>query len=70
MPKRKNIMFLMRNFQMGPNNGGVSRCQQTDKIHIFWRQPDAGINDHLSGLSTQDARLLAKRINQFLDAGG
>jgi len=70
MPKRKNIMCMMRDFGMKPNNGGVARCEQTDKIHIFWREPDASITDHISGLSTRDARLLAKRINQFLDAGG
>ena len=69
MPKRKNMIHMMRPANSAENNGGVMRNKDTDQIHIWWKA-SGEVTDHLQGLSTRDARLLAKRINSFLDSGG
>lgn len=70
MAKRKNIICCMRDVNGGnvPRNGVVAR-DVDDRIHISWTPVDQH-TQHLTDLTSRDARLLAKRINQFLDAGG
>lgn len=50
-------------------NGYVARDPETDYLQIAWTSAESD-TQYLTGLSTRDARLLAKRINQFLDNGG
>lgn len=68
--ERKNIMACMRALKStsSARNGTVCRDQE-DRINISWC-PVEGYEQYLVDLTTYDARLLAKRINQFLDAGG
>ena len=71
MAKRKNIVCVLRRcktYTLEPNNGMVARDPQ-DQIYIRW-VPCTGERQTLSGMSSREARLLAKRINQFLDSGG
>lgn len=69
--KRKNIICCLRN----PNdlrekgNGSVGR-DDVDEIYINFIPRYSGEVEFITGLTSRDARLLAKRINQFLDAGG
>lgn len=68
--KRKNIICAMRKGRLNKVlNGYVARERETDLIQIAWT-PYEQYTQYLTGLSTGDARLLAKRINQFLDGGG
>ena len=69
--KRKNIMCVMRNAEKlsDARNGYVVRDPATDTVQIAWTQK-LQYTQYLTDLSTRDARLLAKRINQFLDGGG
>jgi hypothetical protein len=66
-PKRKNIACMLRKFNTFPN-GAVWR-DDDDLIHISYRASDGGF---IQGIvcSQADARLIARRINQFIDAGG
>jgi hypothetical protein len=68
--KRKKMIAAMRVPGKYPN-GHVVRSKDDDKICIHWQPDETGWRDQtLTRLSTRDARLLAKRINQFIDAGG
>ena len=70
--KRRNIICVMRKFKggsIGDNNGEVFR-DEDDKIWLRWIPKGERLAESIGGLSTHDARLLAKRINQFLDHGG
>lgn len=75
MTKRRNIAVVLRPPlwpSEGKGSGSIQRIARTDEIVIKWvprenQQPEV---EYLTGLTTRDARLLAKRLNQFLDAGG
>jgi len=68
--KRKNMISCMRSHNLTEaKNGYVARYREDDTVYIHWKPVD-GVQQVLTGMSTRDARLLAKRINQFLDAGG
>ena len=49
-------------------NGSVSRERQHDTIQIMATTISG--EQYITGLTTRQARMLAKRINQFIDAGG
>lgn len=74
MPKRANICCVMRKplYPVGKGNGCIQRIARTDEVVIKWvpREDQNPAVEYLTGLTTRDARLLALRINQFLDAGG
>lgn len=67
-PKRKNIVCSLRSLLQRERNGIVARGAD-DRVHIAWKEP-SGYWQYLTGMTSRDARLLAKRINEFLDAGG
>lgn len=67
--KRKNIICMMRLTDMNGRNGGVQSGPDDDVL--IWHRPEKGaIASTIYGLNRREARLLARRINQFLDAGG
>jgi hypothetical protein len=74
MTKRKNIACTMRRapgkISDSAPNGVVWRDMQSDRICIAWYQQKGHGGDHIAGLTTRDARLLQKRLKQFLDFGG
>lgn len=65
--KRKNMIAGLRKVGM-PRNGYISRDNE-GKIYISW-ESTKGYTQVLTDLTTKDARLIAKRINSFIDAGG
>lgn len=70
--KRANIICVLRK-PLDPirdGNGVVLRNLLDDSVLIGWSRRGSETVDYLTGLTRRDARLLAKRINQFLDAGG
>lgn len=73
--KRKKFVCQMRPPLSGKlidsaPNGIVMRDHMTDKVCIWWYPSKTEAGQRLSGMTSADARLLAKRINQFLDDGG
>jgi hypothetical protein len=74
MPKRANIVCVLRkplgNIQGGAPNAVVFRNPLDDRIGVVWYPTKDGGAEHLTRLTSADARLLAKRLNQFLDAKG
>lgn len=70
MAKRKNMICCMRSLEntSSPRNGVVGR-DSNDRIYIGWTPVD-GCTQYLDDLTSRDARLMAKRINQFLDNSG
>ena len=72
MPKRRNIICVMRRplFPIKDGNGVVLRNHMDDTVYIGWSQRGEETVTYLTGLTSSDARLLARRINQFLDGGG
>lgn len=67
MKKRKNILCRLR--KSGHPNGYVVRSKEDDNIIIYYQPREREYYKTLR-LPQKDARLLAKRINQFLDSGG
>jgi len=67
MPKRKNFISAFRRIGKWPN-GYISR-NLDDKVTIVYGI-DRDRIDQIIVCNGSDARLIAKRINQFLDAGG
>lgn len=67
---RKNMISVMRPLDLpsDPKNGHVLR-DPDDNINVMWT-PCKGVTQYLTGMTTRDARLLARRINQLIDAGG
>ena len=62
-------MCCMRNLETNaPRNGMVARGLD-GRVYIVWT-PLADRTQCFTDMTTRDARLLAKRINQFLDGGG
>ena len=66
MPKRKNFICGLRKSGVYPN-GYVGRTED-DQIYIVYQQLEQ--SQEVILCSQADARLIAKRINQFLDNGG
>jgi len=67
MPKRKNIMCALRKSGEYPN-GEV--CRNSDDDIIITYTGGAGWPTINICCTQADARLIAKRINQFIDEGG
>ena len=69
MKKRANITCQIN---MKPwsalGNGSVTRERKHDTIQIHATTISG--EQYITGLTTRQARILAKRINQFIDAGG
>lgn len=74
MAKRANIACTLRRapgkISESAPNGVVWRDSGSDRICIAWYGGNGHAGDHIAGLKTRDARLLQKRLKQFLDAGG
>ena len=68
MAKRKNICCSIRKGSE-KNNGYVFRDPESDKIVIHYTD-FRNMSYMICNLDTCSARTLAKRINQFIDAGG
>jgi hypothetical protein len=68
MASRKNISCVLRKDRVC-NNGYILRDQESDKIIIQYVDTRGEIYQ-ISNMDTCSARTLAKRINQFIDAGG
>ena len=69
MPKRKNFICCLRKPGKLPN-GHVCR-RDDDKITIVYEYLlSGGKYRQFMVLPQKDARLIAKRINEFLDGGG
>lgn len=69
MPKRKNIICQINaNGWDVKGNGSVSRESRHDTIQVMATTVSG--SHYITGLTTKQARMLAKRINQFIDAGG
>ena len=68
MAKRKNIFCALRKGSE-KNNGYVFRDAKSDKIVIQYTDKH-NIKYMIANLDTYTARLMARRINQFIDAGG
>ena len=67
MKKRKNIMCALRKSGDYPN-GEVYRNSEDDIVITYTE--GAGWPIKYICCSQADARLIARRINQFIDAGG
>ena len=67
MPKRKNIICALRKLGVYPN-GEIYR-NSDDEIIITYTYEKGWPTKYIC-CTQADARLIAKRINQFLDAGG
>ncbi len=67
IPKRKNMICGLRKLGKLPN-GHIGRLPTTDEVYINYRGKRGNIK--VITCSQADARLIAKRINQFLDGGG
>ena len=66
-PKRKNFVCGLRNLDKWPN-GYIGRTDD-DEIYIAYQFCENAPWNQI--VCTQaDARLIAKRINQFIDGGG
>ena len=63
------MISCMRKLDTGAKNNGYVARDEDDLVYIGWT-PHEGVQQVLTDMTSRDARLLAKRINQFLDAGG
>lgn len=74
MPKRKNIACMLRRapgkLKDSAPNAYIWRDQKTDRVHIAWYETKEHAGDHIGGLRSIDARMLSRRLKQFLEAGG
>ena len=68
MAKRKNMTCALRRDAVC-NNGYIARDPGNDKIIIQYVDNRGEIHQ-IANMDTCSARTLAKRINQFIDAGG
>jgi len=69
MAKRKNISCRINNDSgCSIGNGEVVRERESDTIQLMATTISG--RQYITGLTTKQARMLAKRINQFIDAGG
>jgi hypothetical protein len=68
MQKRKNFICMLRKYGLWPN-GAIERDPETDEVVIsFYKGKNCGIS--FISCKQNDARLIARRINEFLDGGG
>jgi hypothetical protein len=74
MRKRANIVCVLRKprkkIRDAAPNAAVYRNSLDDRITVCWYQNKDGMAEYLTGLRSIDARLLARRLKQFLDADG
>jgi hypothetical protein len=68
MPKRKNFICMLRKPNKYPN-GYIAR-RDDDRITIFYNREESVCGGQFIVCTQADARLIAKRINRFLDNGG
>ena len=65
--KRKNLICNLRKVGQWPNGSIV--WDSNDNVEIAYKRYEGGPWDIIT-CSQSDARLIAKRINQFIDNGG